>query len=292
MSESIKTENIGAGIADTDNENKILDFSKITITNRFMFPLVMSHKEIAKPFIEAALGIKIYDLKDPEQEKTDQVSLFGKSVRYDVYAQEIGEKGEIIRTFDLEMQVKDTKELPKRARYYQSVRDTHELHKGALYSNLRDQYVLFICPDDIFGAGLPVYSFQNYAAEDRNVALNDRTFKNFYIFNEYEKLPDSHPLKPYLKYFATNTANSSETRAIHDKVEWYRTDGLTQERIMTHEQEIQLAAAFAEEKERERNEKIIAEKDNALAEKDNALIEKDAELAALRAEIERLKSGK
>ena len=64
------------------------------------------------------------------------------------------------------------------------------------------------------------------------------------------------------------------------------------ERIMTHEQEIQLAAAFAEEKERERNEKIIAEKDNALAEKDNALIEKDAELAALRAEIERLKSGK
>jgi len=84
------------------------DFSKLTITNRFMFPLVMSHKEIAKPFIEAALGIKIYDLKDPEQEKTEQVSVFGKSVRYDVYTQEIDENGETIRSFDLEMQMEDT----------------------------------------------------------------------------------------------------------------------------------------------------------------------------------------
>ncbi|MCQ2092420.1 MAG: hypothetical protein MJY85_07040, partial [Fibrobacter sp.] len=77
-----------------------------------MFPLVMSHKEIAKPFIEAALGIKIYDLKDPEQEKTDQVGIFSKSVRYDVYAQETGKDGEVKRSFDLEMQMEDTKELP------------------------------------------------------------------------------------------------------------------------------------------------------------------------------------
>jgi len=67
MSESVTTEKI--------------DFSKLYITNRFMFPLVMSHKEIAKPFIEAALGIKIYDLKEPEQEKTEQVSIFNKSVQ-------------------------------------------------------------------------------------------------------------------------------------------------------------------------------------------------------------------
>ncbi|MCQ2106981.1 MAG: hypothetical protein MJZ26_14470 [Fibrobacter sp.] len=67
MSESATTEKI--------------DFSKLYITNRFMFPLVMSLKEIAKPFIEAALGIKIYDLRDPEQEKTEQVSIFNKSVQ-------------------------------------------------------------------------------------------------------------------------------------------------------------------------------------------------------------------
>ncbi len=103
--------------------------------------------------------------------------------------------------------------------------------------------------------------------------------------DQYEKLPDTHPLKPYLKYFATNAAESSETRKIHTKVEWYRSDEKTQERYMTWEQEIQLAAEAAAEKERERNEKIIAEKDAEIS-------EKNAELAALRAEIERLKSEK
>ena len=89
----------------TDESNAI-DFSKLSITNHFMFPLVMSHKEIAKPFIEAALGIKIYDLKDPEQEKTEQVSIFGKSVRYDVFTQQVDENGEVVSSFDLEYRAK------------------------------------------------------------------------------------------------------------------------------------------------------------------------------------------
>ena len=255
------------------NNARIIDFSKLYITNRFIFPLVMSHKEIAKPFIEAALGIKIYDLKDPEQEKTEQVSIFSKSVRYDVFTQQIDKNGKKISSFDLEMQVVDTKELPKRARYYQSIRDTHELHKGEPYTELKDQYVLFICPDDIFKKGLSIYSFQNFAIENKDVALNDRTFKNFYIFNNYEMLPDAHPLKPYLKYFATNTADSMETKKIDIKVKWYQTDNQTQERYMTWEQEIQLAAAAAAEKERERNQKIIAEMERKIAELEAKLAE-------------------
>ena len=179
------------------------------------------------------------------------------------------------------MQVVDTGELPKRARYYQSVRDVHELHKGGSYTKLKSQYVLFICPEDIFSAGLPIYSFQNYAAENKNIALDDRTFKCFYIFSEYQKLSDAHPLKKYLKYFATTTADTDETKRIHSKVEWYRTDGLTQERYMTWEQEIQLAV----ERERDRNEKIIEEKDKALAEQSQVLAEKDREIAELKAKL-------
>lgn len=157
----------------------------MTITNSFIFPLVFSHKDIAKPFIEAALGIKVYDLKDPEPEKTVLTSPFFKGVRYDVYIQEINKGNKVIRSFDLEMQVKDTKELPKRTRYYQSVYDCHELQRGCAYSKLKDQYVMFICPDDIFKEGLPIYSFQNFAAENKNVALNDRTFKNFELRSKF-----------------------------------------------------------------------------------------------------------
>jgi len=86
----------------------------------------------------------------------------------------------------------------------------------------------------------------------------------------------------YLKYFATNAAESTETQEIHTKVEWYRTDGITQERYMTWEQEIQIAAAdaaekaakVATEKERERNKKIIDEKDRKIAELRAKLAEK------------------
>ncbi|OWV04476.1 hypothetical protein, partial [Fibrobacter sp. UWH3] len=269
MSESKTSEDFGTGAG---------GISKFTITNSFVFPLVMSHKEIAKPFIEAALGIKIYDLKEPEQEKTEQVGVFNKSVRYDVFTQQIDEKGKTIRSFDLEMQVKDTKELPKRARYYQSIRDTHELHRGTMYKSLKDQYVLFICPDDIFGKDQPIYSFQNFAVENKDVALNDRTFKNFYIFNEYKKLPDEHPLKPYLKYFATNTADSTETEEIDTKVKWYQTDNQTQERYMTWEQEIQLAREDEREKERERNQKIIAAKDETIEKQEREIAELKAKL--------------
>ena len=250
-----------------DDNKQIFDFSKVTITNRFMFPLVFGHKEIAKPFIEAALGIKVYDLRDPEPEKTVLVSSLFKSVRYDVYIQEINNGNKVIRSFDLEMQIKNTKELPKRARYYQGVHDCHDLQRGCAYSKLKDQYVMFICPDDIFKAGLAIYSFQNYAAENKNVALNDRTFKNFYIFGNYKKLDDGHPLKKYLEYFATNHPKESdeETNRIHSRVEWYQADKETQERYMTWEQELMLAAEAAAEKERELNKKALAEKDEALA---------------------------
>lgn len=102
-----------------------------------------------------------------------------KGVRYDVFARETNENGETIRSFDLEMQMVDTKELPQRARYYQSVGDGVALSKGGYYTSLKEQYIIFLCPMDIFGQGFPIYHFENRAREDSNICLNDRTFKNF-----------------------------------------------------------------------------------------------------------------
>lgn len=83
------------------NTNHI-PFEQLPITNRFMFALVFSHKHIAKPFLEAFLGIKIFDLQEPEPEKTTENSPFYKGVRYDVFVKEKGFGGEILRTFDIE----------------------------------------------------------------------------------------------------------------------------------------------------------------------------------------------
>jgi hypothetical protein len=101
----------------------IKSFDDLDITDPIMFGLVFSNKHIAKPFIEHLLGIEIDHLETPIPEAVLSYDAEHKGVRYDVFARETNETGETIRSFDLEMQMVDTKELPQRARYYQSVGD-------------------------------------------------------------------------------------------------------------------------------------------------------------------------
>ena len=212
----------------------IKSFDDLDITDPIMFGLVFSNKHIAQPFIEHLLGIKIDHLETPIPEAVLSYDAEHKGVRYDVFARETDEKGETIRSFDLEMQMVDTKELPQRARYYQSICDGVALSKGDFYTNLKEQYVIFLCPMDIFGRGFPIYHFENRAREDTSITLNDYTFKNFYIFKKYEDFTDP-VVKAYMKYFATKNADSRETETINDQVSHYKADTLIRSKFMTYE---------------------------------------------------------
>ena len=212
-------------------------FEELPITNRFMFALVFSHKHIAKPFLEALLGIKIFDLQEPEAEKSTENSPFNKGVRYDVFVKERGPDGETTRVFDIEMQIEDTHELPKRTRYYQALCDSESLNKGESYRNLKEQYIIFICPDDIFGQGRPVYKFMNLEIGHPEHALGDQCWKNFYIFSKYSDVAEKS-IKEYLEYFATNKATSVGTLAVERQRQWYLSDNETRKRYMTWQQEI------------------------------------------------------
>ena len=103
-----------------------------------------------------------------------------------------------------------------------------------IYTSLREQYIIFLCPMDIFGHGFPVYHFENRAREDANITLNDLTFKNFYIFRKYEEFDDP-VVKAYMKYFATKDADSRETETINDQVSFYKADTLIRNKYMTYE---------------------------------------------------------
>ena len=63
-------------------------------------------------------------------------------------------------------------DIGKRTRYYQSMIDIDSLLKGAVYSELKESYVIFICTSDPFESGLPVYTFERKCREDAGVALN------------------------------------------------------------------------------------------------------------------------
>ena len=212
----------------------IKSFDDLDITDPIMFGLVFSNKHIAKPFIEHLLNIKIDHLETPIPEAVLSYDAEHKGVRYDVFARETNENGETVRSFDLEMQMVDTKELPQRARYYQSVGDGVALSKGGYYTSLKEQYVIFLCPMDIFGRGLPCYHFENRASEDPSITLGDLSYKNFYIFKKYEMFTDP-VVKAYMKYFATRNADSRETKTINDQVSLYKADTLIRNKYMTYE---------------------------------------------------------
>ena len=265
-------------------ETQNTPFEQLTITNKFMFAMVFSHKEIAKPFLEAVLGIKIYELRDPEPEKTIEVNPVSRGVRFDVFTKEVGPNGETLRSFDIEMQMKDTHEIPKRARFYQAMRDSESLSKGENFYDLRELYIIFICPDDIFGKGRAVYRFKNLETDDPKIEMGDLTFKNFYIFNKYREVAEK-AIRDYMEYFATNKAHSPETEDIDRLVKWYQTDSNTRIRYMTWKEEIDF--------ERSRADKAEARADKAEARANAAETRADeAEARVIELEKKLLELGK
>ena len=77
------------------------------------------------------------------------------------------------------MQMEDTKEIPKRTRYYQAMCDSEALNKGEVYYKLKDLYIMFLCPEDIFGQGNAVYRFKNLEVDNPKIELGDLCYKNF-----------------------------------------------------------------------------------------------------------------
>ena len=267
---------------------KNIPFEQLPITDRFMFAMVFSHKEIAKPFLEAILGIKIHELKDPEPEKTIEVSPVTKGIRYDVFVKETGPNGETIRSFDIELQMENTDNIPKRTRFYQAMCDSDALLKGEKYYNLKELYIIFICPDDIFKQGRAVYRFKNLDVDNPKIEMGDQCFKNYYIFNKYREIAEK-AIRDYMEYFATNKPISPATENIDRLVKWYQTDNNTRIRYMTLQQEIDIAidkaetrAAEAEARADEANAR--ANEANARADEANTRI---AELEARANEMEK-----
>lgn len=118
--------------------------------------------------------LKIEYMEYPELQKPIKEDVDARSVRLDVYVRD-GEG----TVYNIEMQAVDTKELPKRSRYYQGMIDLQLLDKNQSYKELNKSFVIFICMQDIFGRGRHKYTFENTCKEDRELLLKDETTKVF-----------------------------------------------------------------------------------------------------------------
>ena len=70
------------------------------------------------------------------------------------------------------MQVENTGDLGKRARYYQSQIDNETLMKGQTFHKLKESFVIFLCAFDPFSYGLRRYQFHQYEDTIRNLRLD------------------------------------------------------------------------------------------------------------------------
>ncbi|MBR5096987.1 MAG: Rpn family recombination-promoting nuclease/putative transposase, partial [Treponema sp.] len=143
------------------------------------------------------------------QEEEINIDFDSKSVRLDVYAKDANG----LKVYNIEMQASDTKELPERSRYYQGVIDVDLLKSGEQYKNLKTSFVIFICVDDIFGNGLPKYTFESLCREDHKIKLNDRAYKYFFISKNCAKLLDERQ-KAFLQMVTENKASDDFTDRI------------------------------------------------------------------------------
>ena len=185
----------------TENETTFKPFDELVCSDNFMFAKVMEDPKLCKQVLETLLDIKIERLSYPEGEKTIQVAPDAKAVRLDVHT------ADTHRDFDIEIQTTLYKELRLRSRYYQDMMDVDYLRKGHTYSELKENFVIFICLEDLFGQGLPIYTFENTCNEDNNVKLEDKTFKVFYNCSKWKDVTQQQKSE-LLKFFLTDEGDT------------------------------------------------------------------------------------
>ncbi len=198
------------------------------IANDFMFGKIMQDAELCKELLQRILpDLEIDHIEYPEAQKGIRPDVDAKSVRLDVYVRD--GKGTV---YDIEMQVADTKELPKRSRYYQSMIDLQMIDKGQHYKELKPSYIIFICPFDLFGKGRHLYTFENICKEDTSVSLKDEAVR---IFLNADSSQDdvSQELKAFLDYVAGKESEDDFVKRLAEAVEQARKNRKWRHEYMT-----------------------------------------------------------
>lgn len=90
------------------------NWEDLGISNDFLFGKVMQNPKLCKELLKRILPeLKIGHIEYPELQKEIKPDADAKSIRLDVY---VKDNENVV--YNVEMQASDTKELPKRSRYY------------------------------------------------------------------------------------------------------------------------------------------------------------------------------
>ena len=219
----------------------------LTISNSFMFAKVMSEEPFCKEMLQRILGVKIRKIEYIEAEKTILTLKDAKDIRLDVYLEDNEDT-----VYDIECQMTDTHELPKRSRYYQSQIDGSLIDKGYHYSKLKKSYVIFICTFDPFKKGRHVYDFTRRCEGDPDLELKDETHVIF-LNTTGVKNDCSKKLRNFLDHMnGRKVENDSFIEEIDKSVAFNNKDKIWRKNVMTLAMEYMTREIMGEERGREK----------------------------------------
>ena len=213
----------------------IKPWEELTISDDYMFKLVMSRKRICKKMIEKILRIPVRDIRYIEKEKAIKAGYDSKGVRLDVY---VADDENTIYNIEMQMRRPEGDELFKRTRYYQAMIDADLLFAGQDYDKLNQTYVIFICPFDIFYDGRHKYTFRNRCDEDKNLELGDGAVKMF-LSTKGTKDDVEPDVKAFLEYVNGVLVNDEFVKEIDDEIHKVKAIEAERVRYMTYEMKLQ-----------------------------------------------------
>ena len=154
----------------------IKPFKDLSLVDDFMFSEVMRRPENIKPFLEAVLEKKIQRVVTIDKQKDLKDTYDAHGIRLDVYLED-----ENHTKYDVEVQARLHRKLEKRIRYYLSGIDRHSLEMNEDYEKMSDSFVIFICVEDYYGAGLAVYERESHIKGAPEIPYEDGS--HAYILN-------------------------------------------------------------------------------------------------------------
>ena len=179
------------------------------IADDYLFGALMHQKDVCAGVIERLLNMQPMQITYPEIQKTISPFYDSKGIRLDVLAND----GKSL--YNVEMQTSNYASLPLRMRFYQGLLDMDSLMKGKKYRDLCHCYVIFICKNDPFGLGMPVYTFCNTCQEKFSLKLNDKSLKIFYNVTAWQTDTNAERAS-LLRYISTGTVTSPFTKQLDE----------------------------------------------------------------------------
>ena len=206
---------------------KFKRWEDLDITDDFIFTRVMRNKRLCRTLLEMILKVKVGKIKFLTSHHAIQIDPNAKGIIMDVYLKDEN------KVINVEMQASNHGDLPRRARYYQAAADIDTTPKGSQYSDLKQNYVIFICTFDPFDKNFPRYTFQYSCDEEPQLKLKDGSLRIFLNTATEELNNLDQKLQAFYHYIQKGEVESELTQNISRKITTLKNDSIVRRFYMT-----------------------------------------------------------